>query len=68
MNWQMAEEKEVIFTAILIVDSKKRLHNEGVIFNIDFKKAYDYVERGFVDYMLYGFGSGVEVERVDSRI
>lgn len=50
------------------MDSKKRLHNEGVIFNIDFKKAYDYVERGFVDYMLYGFGSGVEVERVDSRI
>ena len=34
-----------------IVDEKKRSREEGVVFKIDFEKAYDHVEWGFLDHV-----------------
>ena len=44
-----------IFDAVLIanetVDEKKCLGEEGVVFKIDFKQAYDYVDWDFLDHV-----------------
>lgn len=42
-----------------LIDSRKRMKKEGVIFKIDMEKVYDHVEWGFIDYMLGRFGFGV---------
>ena len=39
-----------------IVDEKRRSGEEGVVFKIDFKKAYDYVGWDFLDHMLNSKG------------
>ena len=45
-----------ILVAILmgneLVDEKRRLGEEGVVFKIDFEKAYDHLDWGFLDYVL----------------
>ena len=35
-----------------VVDEKKRLGEKGVVFKIDFKKAYHHVDWGFLDHVL----------------
>ena len=35
-----------------MVDEKRRSGEEGVVFKIDFEKAYDYVDWGFLDHVL----------------
>ena len=35
-----------------VVDEKKRSGEEGVVFKIDFEKAYDHVDWGFLDHVL----------------
>ncbi|MCH83902.1 cysteine-rich receptor-like protein kinase, partial [Trifolium medium] len=39
-----------------VVDSAKRLGKECLIFKVDFEKAYDSVDWGFLEYMLRRFG------------
>ncbi|RVX13392.1 Transposon TX1 uncharacterized 149 kDa protein [Vitis vinifera] len=49
-------EGRQILDAVLItnevVDEKRRSGEEGVVFKIDFEKAYDHVEWGFLDHVL----------------
>lgn len=49
-------ERRQILDAVLIanevVDEKKRSREEGVVFKIDFEKAYDYVDWDFLDHVL----------------
>ena len=42
-----------------VVDKKKILGEEGVVFKIYFEKAYDHVDWGFLDHVLErkGFGA-----------
>ena len=42
-----------------VVDEKRRLRDEGVMFKIDFEKAYDHVDWGFLEHVLErkGFSS-----------
>ena len=35
-----------------VVDEKRRSGEEGVVFKIDFKKAYDHMDWGFLDHVL----------------
>ena len=42
-----------VLVANELIDSRKRSKKEGVIFKIDLEKAYDHVDWGFVDYMLF---------------
>ena len=37
-----------------VVDEKKRSGEEGVVFKIDFEKAYNHVDWGFLDHVLKG--------------
>jgi hypothetical protein len=39
-----------------VVDLAKRTNRECLIFKVDFEKAYDSVDWGFLDYMLHRFG------------
>ena len=43
---------DVVLTANEIVDEKRRLEEEGVVFKIDFEKAYDHVTWDFLDHVL----------------
>ena len=43
---------DVVLTANEIVDEKRRLEEEGVVFKIDFEKDYDHVSWDFLDHML----------------
>ena len=43
---------DVIFIANEIVNEKRRLREEGVVFKIDFEKAYDHVSWDFLDHVL----------------
>ncbi|RVW55438.1 Transposon TX1 uncharacterized 149 kDa protein [Vitis vinifera] len=43
---------DVVLIANEIVDEKRRSGEEGVVFKIDFKKAYDYVSWDFLDHVL----------------
>ena len=49
-------EGKQILDAVLIanevVDEKRRSGGEGVVFKIDFEKAYDHVDWGFLDHVL----------------
>lgn len=38
-----------------LVDFAKKIKKDCVIFKVDLKKAYDYVSRSFLDYMLGRF-------------
>lgn len=40
-----------VLIANKLIDSRKKSKKAGVIFKVDIKKAYDHVERSFVDYM-----------------
>ncbi|RVX15851.1 Tetratricopeptide repeat protein SKI3 [Vitis vinifera] len=40
------------FSANEVVDEKRRSGEEGVVFKIDFEKAYDHVDWGFLDHVL----------------
>ena len=42
---------DAVLIANDIVDEKKRSKEEGVVFKIDFEKAYDHVEWGFLDHV-----------------
>jgi hypothetical protein len=39
-----------------VVDFARKLGKECLIFKVDFEKAYDSVDWGFLDYMLRRFG------------
>jgi hypothetical protein len=41
-----------------VIDFAKKLKKECLIFKVDFEKAYDSVDWGFLDYMLRRFGFG----------
>ena len=43
---------DVVLIANEVVDEKKRSREEGVVFKIDFEKAYDYVDWDFLDHVL----------------
>ena len=43
---------EVVLIANEIVDEKRRSGEEGVVFKIDFEKAYDHVTWDFLDHVL----------------
>ncbi|XP_028084934.1 uncharacterized protein LOC114286053 [Camellia sinensis] len=43
---------DVVLVANEIVDEYRLLHKEGLIFKVDFEKAYDYVDWGFLDFVL----------------
>ncbi|KAJ9708595.1 hypothetical protein PVL29_000566 [Vitis rotundifolia] len=43
---------DAVLIANKIVDEKKRSGEEGVVFKIDFKKAYDHVSWDFLDHVL----------------
>lgn len=49
-------EGRQIFDVVLkvneVVDEKRKLGEEGVVFKIDFNKAYDHVAWGFLDHVL----------------
>ena len=49
-------EGRQILGAVLIInemmDEKRRSGEEGVVFKIDFEKAYDHVDWGFLDHVL----------------
>ena len=42
----------VVLKANEVVDEKRRSGEEGVVFKIDFEKAYDHVDWGFLDHVL----------------
>ena len=43
---------DIVLIAIEVVDEKGRLEEEGVVFKIDFEKANDHVDWGFLDHVL----------------
>ncbi|RVW39059.1 Transposon TX1 uncharacterized 149 kDa protein [Vitis vinifera] len=43
---------DAVLIANEIVDEKKRSGEEGVVFKIDFEKAYDHVSRDFLDHVM----------------
>ena len=43
---------DVVLKANEVVDEKKRSGEEGVVFKINFEKAYDHVDWGFLDHVL----------------
>ena len=43
---------DAVLIANEIVDEKRRLEEEGVVFKIDFEKAYDHVNWDFLDHVL----------------
>ncbi|RVW89628.1 hypothetical protein CK203_036367 [Vitis vinifera] len=43
---------DVVLIVNEIVDEKRRLGEEGVVFKIDFEKAYDHVDWDFLDHVL----------------
>ncbi|RVW71406.1 Uridylate kinase [Vitis vinifera] len=43
---------DAVLIANKVVDEKRRSGEEGVVFKIDFEKAYDYVDWGFLDHVL----------------
>ena len=46
----------VVLIANEVVDEKRRSREEGVVFKIDFEKAYDLVDWDFLDHVLEGKG------------
>ena len=50
---------DVVLVANEIVEEYRKCGKSGVVFKINFEKAYDYVEWGFLDFVLQkeGFGS-----------
>lgn len=42
-----------------LIDSRKHVPKQGVIFKIGLEKAYDHMEWDFVDYMLLRFWFGI---------
>ena len=49
---EMRQILEVVLITNEVVDEKRRLSEEGVVFKIDFEKDYDYVDWGFLDHVL----------------
>ena len=43
---------DAVLIANEVVDEKKRSGEEGVVFKIDFAKAYDHVNCGFLNHVL----------------
>ncbi|RVX18326.1 LINE-1 retrotransposable element ORF2 protein [Vitis vinifera] len=43
---------DAVLIAIEVVDEKRRSGEEGVVFKIDFEKAYDHMDWGFLDHVL----------------
>ena len=50
---------DAVLIANEVVDEKRRLGDEGVVFKIDFEKAYDHVDWSFLEHVLErkGFSS-----------
>ena len=43
---------DVVLIVNEVVDKKRRSREEGIVFKIDFEKAYDSVDWGFLDHIL----------------
>ncbi|XP_028121753.1 uncharacterized protein LOC114318966 [Camellia sinensis] len=43
---------DVVLVANEVVEEYRGLRNDGVVFKVDFEKAYDHVDWGFVDFVL----------------
>ncbi|XP_028073850.1 uncharacterized protein LOC114276257 [Camellia sinensis] len=41
---------DVVLVANEVVEEYRALHKEGVVFKVDFEKAYDHVDWGFLDF------------------
>ena len=50
---------DVVLVANETVEEYRKLGRSGIVFKLDFKKAYDHMEWGFLDFVLQrkGFGS-----------
>ncbi|RVX09324.1 LINE-1 retrotransposable element ORF2 protein [Vitis vinifera] len=48
---------DAVLIANEVVDEKRRSGEEGIVFKIDFEKAYDHVDWGFLDHVLQRKGS-----------
>ena len=56
------ERRQILDTVLIaneVVDEKRRLWDEGIMFKIDFEKAYDHVDWDFLEHVLErkGFSS-----------
>jgi hypothetical protein len=49
-----------VVTVSEVIDYAKKIRKNCLIFKVDFEKAYDSVDWGFLDYMLCRFGFGVK--------
>lgn len=51
---------DAVFIANKVVEEVRKIKKEGLIFKIEFEKAYNHVDWGFQDYVLEhkGFGIG----------
>jgi hypothetical protein len=49
-----------VVTVSEVIDYAKKIGKNCLIFKVDFEKAYDSVDWGFLDYMLCRFGFGVK--------
>ncbi|RVW54237.1 putative ribonuclease H protein [Vitis vinifera] len=58
---------DAVLIANEIVDEKKRSGEEGVVFKIDFEKAYDHVKWDFLDHVLEKKGFSL-MEELDERL
>ena len=47
-----------VLVANELIDSRKWMKKEGLIFKIDLEKAYDHVKGDLLDYMMLIFGFG----------
>ena len=47
------------------LDSRNRQKHPGFVCKLDFKKAYDMVDWGFLQYMMCRLGFGLEMVSVD---
>ncbi|RVW94050.1 putative ribonuclease H protein [Vitis vinifera] len=48
----LVPKKNAVLIANEVVDEKRRSREEGIVFKIDFEKAYDHVDWGFLDHVL----------------
>ena len=50
-QWAFIEGREILDAVLIeieVVDEKRRSGEEGIVLKIDFEKAYDHVDWGFV--------------------
>ena len=59
---------DTILVANEVVEEYRKEGRSGVVFKIDFEKAYDYVEWGFLDFVFEKKGIWVHMEKMDNGL